>query len=310
MANIVCPASLYTGATTAPIFAGANVTSYVTGTGSSTSAPNVVLYNPLANNRTVTISVRGTNYTVNLVSITKIIEDIIYSSGSRRRYEVPATGYWSNSLSTTLATGGKNVELTNYLINNNIPGKTGPAVRKYILPTSTGSSSLQGGLTGDVGDAKESISYDLLYSLQYEFCYYSKVFATLMNDYLKIGNDSTFETADGKSEKQRPIVNQLNSVRLRLNDLTEISSYIGNYQRGELSTLNTQVNQFVTGIKASVDELNKNAIELLKKDKETGLRYRQLEFSEEKNAYANQLLAMYGFANLIALGLLFYIYKS
>jgi hypothetical protein len=35
-----------------------------------------------------------------------------------------------------------------------------------------------------------------------------------------------------------------------------------------------------------------------------------LEFSEEKNNYANQLLTLYGAANFIALGLLFYIYRS
>ena len=74
--------------------------------------------------------------------------------------------------------------------------------------------------------------------------------------------------------------------------------------------MNTQVNQFLSNINSNTQTLITNGRELSGADANSNLRKRMLEFSEEKNNYANQLLTMYGAANFIALGLLFYIYKS
>jgi hypothetical protein len=138
------------------------------------------------------------------------------------------------------------------------------------------------------------------------------MFSVLMNDYIFIQNkpiSATF-TADTKNEMIRLLVNQMVVVRTRVNDITAVAGFVGNKQTTEISTMNNEINSFLTSTQASVKTLNENASVLFAKDKESNLRSRQLDFSEEKNAYANQLLAMYGFANLIALGLLFYIYKS
>jgi hypothetical protein len=74
--------------------------------------------------------------------------------------------------------------------------------------------------------------------------------------------------------------------------------------------MNTNVNQFLADIQANTDTLVKNSQQLSGSDANSNLRKRMLEFSEEKNSYANQLLTLYGAANFIALGLLFYIYRS
>ena len=74
--------------------------------------------------------------------------------------------------------------------------------------------------------------------------------------------------------------------------------------------MNTNVNKFLSDIKANTARLDANSKELSDSDANSNLRKRMLEFSEEKNGYANQLLTLYGAANFIALGLLFYIYRS
>jgi hypothetical protein len=182
--------------------------------------------------------------------------------------------------------------------------------RLMIIPASV----LQArNLTGNLADATESVSYDLLYSLQYEFCFYSKYFSVLLADYIFIQNKATDVNGFSEARKNaliQTIVNNLTVVKARLTDITDIAATIGTKQTGEMKGMNESINAFIKTTKESVDALNTNANILMSKDKESNLRSRQLSYSEEKNAYANQLLAMYGFANLIALGLLFYIYKS
>lgn len=298
--NQVCPTTIYTATN---ILSAANTQSFLTNKYFGT----VPTYNPTG--RTITINIRGTPYTANLFSITKMISEKITN-----RYSIPASGYWKVSSSSTLQDSGRLVDMYNHFLQTNIPGKTGTGARAIVLPSEATdpSPSLRGRLTGNVTDAVESVSYDLLYSLQYEYCFYAKILNTLQNDFINIQNTQTSEqyTGSDKDEQLRLIVNNMSSVRLRMNDLVEVAGYVGNAQTNQMSALTQRVNQFVTSTKTHVDELNANALKLFAKDKETGLRSRQLEFSEEKNAYANQLLALYGFANLIALGLLFYIYKS
>ena len=50
---------------------------------------------------------------------------------------------------------------------------------------------------------------------------------------------------------------------------------------------------------------------MLKNEDAVGeLRRRMVEYSQEKNLSANNLLALYGFLNLVSIGLLFYIYRK
>jgi len=172
---------------------------------------------------------------------------------------------------------------------------------------------LKNTITGQAADATNSVSYDLLYSLQYEFCFWVKVYSVLLGDYVTIQNKVTSTTGftpTAQTELQRKIINLLNAVNLRLSDLTEISNYVAQQQSASLATMNTNVNQFLTDIQANTQTLVTNSKQLSGSDANSILRKRMLEFSEEKNSYANQLLTLYGAANFIALGLLFYIYRS
>ena len=50
---------------------------------------------------------------------------------------------------------------------------------------------------------------------------------------------------------------------------------------------------------------------MLRKETAVGdLRKQMVEFSQEKNLSASNLLALYGFLNLVSIGLLFYIYRK
>jgi hypothetical protein len=302
--NTVCPASV--------VYTGLNQ-SFLTSASptllSGTTLSTLPSYDPTqitAGKPTYTNPVDNQTYTAVLFPIGPIVEGIIanrYNPTSTGN--LTPTGYWKPEASAALGSSGGN-SVYQYFLSTNVP-----TTSYKIINT-----DLTAGLTGTVAQKKISVSYDLLYSLQYEFCYYAKLYKTLLGDYITIQNTaasdaagSTFTTTN-KDNLIKTLVNLLNATNLRLKDITEICTVISTKQTADISTMNSNVNKFLTSITSSSQTLKDNAAILSSKDREARLRSRMIEYTDEKNSYANQLLAMYGFANLIAMGLLFYIYKS
>ena len=303
--NTVCPATV-TSATSVP-------STYLGGTDTAPALisgfPNTAgAYTPSSvTNPTFTVrassgdSTQQLNKTAYLFSIL----DGFVATAVNSRYAPPASGYWSPTQSQSLTAKNKIQDIYTSFTTTNVPGQS----YKIINPN----AMLKNTITGQAADATNSVSYDLLYSLQYEFCFWVKVYSVLLGDYVTIQNKVTSTTGftpTAQTELQRKIINLLNAVNLRLSDLTEISNYVAQQQSASLATMNTNVNQFLTNIQANTQTLVTNSQQLSGSDANSILRKRMLEFSEEKNNYANQLLTLYGAANFIALGLLFYIYRS
>ena len=300
--DTICPASVkYEGITNS--FLTSSSPTLLSGTtlpSIPTYAPSMITSKPSYRN-----PVDNQTYTAILFNVGNIVEGIVAN-----RYNPTSTGnlsqdgYWKPEASTPLGSSGGGVYT--YFLGTDVPSKT------YKMISS--SEDLTKGLSGSVPQKKISVSYDLLYSIQYEFCFYGKLYKALLGDYITIqntpANDAGTFTTTAKNELIKKLVNNLNAMNLRLKDITEICTIISTKQTSELATMNADVNRFLKTIQSNTGVLKTNAAILASKDVESRLRTRMVEYSDEKNAYANQLLAMYGFANLIALGLLFYIYKS
>lgn len=228
-----------------------------------------------------------TTYNATIFSVLNLI------ANSAARYALPASGYWTSAQSTPLDT----TSLFSILTQTFVPSKS----YRMITPIEQQAAAI----TGNGADQQTAVSYDLLYSLQFEFCFWLRVYKQLIADYITLANLPSTNT-----ESQRQMVNALNSVNLRLTDLSRIAQSVGETQRKALTTMNTQVNQFLTSMKSNLETLKSNSGDLTAKDVASRFRARMVEYSEEKNAYATRMLALYGFANLIAVGLLFYIYRS
>ena len=303
--NTVCPATV-TSATSVP-------TTYLGGTDTAPTLisgfPNTAgAYTPSSvTNPTFSITPPTGNSSQMVTKTAHLFSvlDGFVATAVNARYAPPASGYWASTQSQTLTAKNKIQDIYQAFTTTNVPGQN------YLIINP--SAALKNTITGQAADATNSVSYDLLYSLQYEFCFWVKVYSVLLGDYVTIQNkvtSTTGFTTTMQTELQRKIINLLNAVNLRLSDLTEISNYVAQQQSASLATMNTNVNQFLADIQANTDTLVKNSQQLSGSDANSNLRKRMLEFSEEKNSYANQLLTLYGAANFIALGLLFYIYRS
>lgn len=95
-----------------------------------------------------------------------------------------------------------------------------------------------------------------------------------------------------------------------LNDLIQITNFIAQQRASEMRTQNQDVNSMNDTIRSSFATLAEHNRILKQKDALANLRSRMVEFSQEKNLSASNLLSLYGFLNLVALGLLFYIYRT
>lgn len=145
-----------------------------------------------------------------------------------------------------------------------------------------------------------------------EFCHYYNRYKYSLDDLFKViattSSGSTLTT-----EQQTTINTKLEVVKgfnTKLNDLVQITNYIATRSASEMGTQSTDINGLNKKITATYGKLASHNAMLRKETAVGDLRKQMVEFSQEKNLSANNLLALYGFLNLVSIGLLFYIYRK
>lgn len=149
-------------------------------------------------------------------------------------------------------------------------------------------------------------------AIQEEFCYYYVRY--------KFALDDLFETlartssTSGLTGAQRTTIeskiNVAKDLNVKLNDLIQYTNFIARKRASEMRDQNTQINMMNSSISEVFTRLQQQNEILRREDSVTDLRRRMVEFTQEKNQSATSLLALYGFLNLVAVGLLFYVARS
>lgn len=185
-----------------------------------------------------------------------------------------------------------------------IPGTTSPTVAPIIA-------------------ADKGISNDLIYSLNFEYCYWASIYRTLIGDLVDAqsyvnpslpttagGTPSPLVVADTLTDNIAEFINAAIKVNQRLQDLAAIANALSIASITATQSNTANIDQTLSNIAATNETLQAQQASLVSADSQSILRSRMMSYSDEKNSYATQQLALYGFANFIALGLLFYIYRS
>ena len=185
-----------------------------------------------------------------------------------------------------------------------IPGTTSPTVAPIIA-------------------ADKGISNDLIYSLNFEYCYWGSIYRTLIGDLVDAqsyvnpsiptttgGTPSPLVAADTLTDNIAEFINAAIKVNQRLQDLAAIANALSTTSITATQSNTANIDQTLSNIAATNETLQAQQASLVSADSQSILRSRMMSYSDEKNSYATQQLALYGFANFIALGLLFYIYRS
>jgi hypothetical protein len=131
---------------------------------------------------------------------------------------------------------------------------------------------------------------------------------TLFDKLVNTSKESTL-SQDARNDIQSKL-NRAKEFNQKLNDIIQITNHIAKVRASETRDQNTEINALNASIKGTFDTLQTHAKILNSETSVTDLRKRMVEFTEEKNRSATNLLSLYGFLNLVAIGLLFYIARS
>jgi hypothetical protein len=77
-----------------------------------------------------------------------------------------------------------------------------------------------------------------------------------------------------------------------------------------MNDVNKELSELAQEIKKRESKLNNQNKILSSSDASENLAKRMVKYTEEKGRYNNNLLTLYSFLNVVALGLLVYVYKS
>jgi hypothetical protein len=141
-----------------------------------------------------------------------------------------------------------------------------------------------------------------------EYCFYYKRYMYILRKLLLTAASSS--TTTGDFEIMKANTEMLNS---KLNQILQLLQGLVN------SRLNTLRNYYGsdTGVNAINQELNKNRADLVEhatilknQELQIDVRTAMIDYTVEKNSSSRNLLAIYGFMNIVAAGLIYYLYKN
>ena len=149
-------------------------------------------------------------------------------------------------------------------------------------------------------------------SLQSEFCFYYVRYKFALEDLFETlsRTSATSTLTDPQRRTIETKITNAKTLNIKLNDLIQITNSIATKRASEMRDQNSTINVLNSSLQDIYGRLATQN-EILKKESSiTDLRQRMVEFTQEKNQSAANLLSLYGFLNLVAVGLLFYIARS
>jgi len=143
-----------------------------------------------------------------------------------------------------------------------------------------------------------------------EYCFYDGRYRYALQQLIK-GLQQGY--TDSNTTNQKTIQNYLKitqGLNRTLNDMTQIMNQITQQRKQETKDQSTSINSLNQELVSRGTQLSAQNDILQKEQGAANLYKEMVKFTREKANYANNMLALYSFLNITALGLLFYIYRS
>ena len=150
----------------------------------------------------------------------------------------------------------------------------------------------------------------LLKNIEAEYCFYEsrykfsleKLFNAIQEGYMN--NTGDIQIVIQKYLASTQALNQ------RLNDLTQIINGVTDDMLSSATNLEAEIKAFDNQIKEQQNKLTQQNKIITSGQAVTTLNKQMVKFTEQKAKYSDNLLGLYSFLNIVALGLLVYVYKS
>jgi hypothetical protein len=166
--------------------------------------------------------------------------------------------------------------------------------------------TIAGGKQETDTEALKAADAELHAKLQQEYCYYEQRYRYALKQFLF---KATSRNAVDNPEAQR-LLGITKKLNIRLNSVLEVMNYL-TQQRVELVNSNTAgANQANSSINNKLGKLNA-AYKLLNNDNAIILTQKEsVRYTEEKNNYNSNQIALWTALNVVALAGIYYVYKS
>lgn len=166
--------------------------------------------------------------------------------------------------------------------------------------------TIAGGAQETDTDALKAADAVLHAKLRQEYCYYEQRYRYALKNFLF---KATSRNANDNPEAQR-LLRVTKTLNIRLNSVLEVMNYL-TQQRVEMVNSNTaSANQANTSINKKLGQLN-SAYKLLNNDNAIVMTQKEsVRYTEEKNNYNSNQIALWTAMNVIALASIYYVYKS
>lgn len=150
----------------------------------------------------------------------------------------------------------------------------------------------------------------LLDTAKQEYCFYdSRYRASLQYLFTAIRNATSNNTAESK----QVIDNRLQTTKTlnrKVNDMIQIMNAITEKMMKSSTTLQSEIEQFNKRLREQRDKLEEQNKIIQSNEAAMRLQKEMVKYSAEKARYSDNLLKMYSFLNVVAFGLLIYVYKA
>jgi hypothetical protein len=150
----------------------------------------------------------------------------------------------------------------------------------------------------------------LLDAAKREYCFYdSRYRAALQYLFTGIRNSTTNNTEEAKRLVEIRL-QTTQTLNRKVNDLIQIMNAITEKMMKSSTTLRAEIEEFKKNLRVKRDKLEDQNKIIQSNEASMQLEKEMVKYSEEKARYSDNLLKMYSFLNVVALGLLIYVYKA
>jgi len=147
---------------------------------------------------------------------------------------------------------------------------------------------------------------ELYQTLHSEYCFYEQRYRYALKIFLK--KATSRESSDNIAA--RTLLNNTKLLNIRVNSLLEIMNYLAQSRTSMTNSNKDMINKYNKSIN---DKLNKTKAmyNLLKRDNVLVTTQREMvRYTEEKNTYTTNQIAVWAALNIVALGTIFYVYRN
>jgi hypothetical protein len=143
-------------------------------------------------------------------------------------------------------------------------------------------------------------------NLQKEYCYYEQRYKYAFKQFLKLATSRN--PTDNRAAQV--MIENAKRLNIRLNSVLEVMNYMAaarvpivDSNKTDINVRNEEINTKLARLRGGYDMLNRdNAAILAQKE--------MVRYTEEKNNYNRNQIAVWAAANIVALGVIFYVYRA